>query len=46
MAAAMQACLGADAEAIAQMGDAAQARVIERHDADREAVKLASLFLQ
>jgi colanic acid/amylovoran biosynthesis glycosyltransferase len=46
LAAAMQACLDADADAMARMGSAAQARVLERHDADREAAKLADLFLQ
>jgi colanic acid/amylovoran biosynthesis glycosyltransferase len=46
LAAAMQACLDADADAIARMGSAAQARVLERHDADREAAKLADLFRQ
>jgi colanic acid/amylovoran biosynthesis glycosyltransferase len=46
LAAAMQACLNVDADAIARMGGAAQARVLERHDADREAAKLADLFRQ
>jgi colanic acid/amylovoran biosynthesis glycosyltransferase len=46
LAAAMQACLNIDADAIARMGSAAQARVLERHDADREAAKLAHLFRQ
>jgi hypothetical protein len=46
LAAAMRACLNFDADAIARMGSAAQARVLERHDADREAAKLADLFRQ
>ncbi len=46
LAAAMQACLNSDADAIARMGDAARTAVLERHDADREAAKLATLFLQ
>ena len=46
LAAAMQACLDFDADAIARMGNAAQARVLKRHDADREAAKLADLFRQ
>jgi glycosyltransferase involved in cell wall biosynthesis len=44
LAAAMQACLDADPGTIARMGDAARARVLERHDADKEAAKLAGLF--
>jgi colanic acid/amylovoran biosynthesis glycosyltransferase len=46
LATAMQACLDADSEAIARMGDAARTRVLERHDADKEAAKLTALFLQ
>jgi colanic acid/amylovoran biosynthesis glycosyltransferase len=46
LAAAMQACLNFDADAIARMGSAAQARVLKRHDADREAAQLAGLFRQ
>jgi glycosyltransferase involved in cell wall biosynthesis len=44
LASAMQACLDALPEAIAQMGEAARARVIERHDVDRETARLADLF--
>jgi colanic acid/amylovoran biosynthesis glycosyltransferase len=46
LAMAMQACLDADPEAIARMGNAGHTRVLERHDADKEAGKLATLFLQ
>jgi glycosyltransferase involved in cell wall biosynthesis len=44
LADAMVACLGAAPEALEQMGDAAHARVLVRHDVDREAEKLAALF--
>lgn len=44
LAAAIQACLDAPAATIVQMGDKARARVLERHDADKEAGKLAGLF--
>jgi len=44
LVAGMQACLDASPDAIARMGEAARARVLERHDADREAGKLAALF--
>ncbi len=41
---AMQMCLDAPSDAIARMGDAARARVVERHDIDKEAGKLIELF--
>jgi glycosyltransferase involved in cell wall biosynthesis len=41
---AMEACLRAEPEAISAMGMRARARVIERHDADKEAAKLVELF--
>ena len=44
LASAMQACLDAAPEAIARMGDAARTRVLERHDVDKEARRLADLF--
>jgi len=44
LAAAMQACLDAPPETITRMGEASRARVIERHDVDKEAAKLAELF--
>ena len=44
LADAMVACLGASAEALAAMGANGRERVLERHDADREAGKLAALF--
>ena len=44
LANAMEACLAAAPEMLASMGDAAHARVVERHDIDREAAKLASFF--
>ncbi|MES2193633.1 MAG: glycosyltransferase [Pseudomonadota bacterium] len=44
LASAMQACLEASPETIARMGEAAYATVIERHDADQEAAKLANLI--
>ena len=37
-------CLSAPAEQLARMGEAGHARVLERHDVDREAGKLAALF--
>jgi colanic acid/amylovoran biosynthesis glycosyltransferase len=40
----MKACLEAAPETIALMGEASRARVLERHDADKEAAKLADLF--
>jgi glycosyltransferase involved in cell wall biosynthesis len=46
LAAAMQACLDSNTDAIARMGDAARTKVLQRHDADKEAAKLASLFRQ
>ncbi len=44
LADAMAACLDAPAERLARMGEAAYRRVLDRHDIDREAVKLAALF--
>ncbi len=44
LASAMQACLETPDETIAQMGDAAYRTVIERHDSDKEANKLARLI--
>jgi glycosyltransferase involved in cell wall biosynthesis len=41
---AMEACLSAAPEAISAMGARARAHVLERHDADKEAAKLADLF--
>jgi glycosyltransferase involved in cell wall biosynthesis len=41
---AMQACLDASGGQLARMGEAARARVLERHDVDVEAAKLAALF--
>ena len=41
---AMQACLDAPAEVLAQMGNAAHRRAIERHDVNKEATKLAMLL--
>jgi glycosyltransferase involved in cell wall biosynthesis len=44
LAEAMRACLDAPPEALARMGEAARARVAERHDVDRAAERLAGLF--
>jgi colanic acid/amylovoran biosynthesis glycosyltransferase len=44
LASAMQTCLAAPAETIVRMGDAARARVLARHDVDKEASKLINLF--
>lgn len=44
LAAAMAECLGAAPEAVAQMGEAARQRVLQRHDVDKEAAKLAALI--
>jgi glycosyltransferase involved in cell wall biosynthesis len=44
LANAIQDCLDKPQEIIAQMGDAARSRVLERHDVDTEAGKLAELF--
>jgi colanic acid/amylovoran biosynthesis glycosyltransferase len=41
---ALEACLAASAERLQRMGDAARARVIERHSIDTEARKLLDLF--
>ena len=40
----MQACLASAPEQLARMADAAHARVLARHDIDREAAKLVALF--
>ena len=44
LAVAIEACLAATPDALARMGEAAHRRVLERHDIDREAAKLAALF--
>jgi glycosyltransferase involved in cell wall biosynthesis len=44
LADAMRACLAADEASLERMGAAARARALARHDVDREASKLASLF--
>ncbi len=44
LASAIEACLATPADMLERMGAAAQRRVLERHDIDREASKLASLF--
>lgn len=44
LASAMQSCLQASHDTIARMGDAAYSTVIERHDADKEADRLAHLI--
>jgi colanic acid/amylovoran biosynthesis glycosyltransferase len=41
---AMQACLDTSFDTIAQMGDAARARALERHDVDKEVTKLIEVF--
>jgi glycosyltransferase involved in cell wall biosynthesis len=41
---AMAECLASPAELLARMGDSARRRVLERHDIDTEAAKLAALF--
>jgi glycosyltransferase involved in cell wall biosynthesis len=41
---AMKACLGASPEQLASMGRTARERVLDRHDIDREAARLARLF--
>jgi glycosyltransferase involved in cell wall biosynthesis len=41
---AMRACLNSPLEILARMGDSAHCRVLERHDAKREAGKLAVLL--
>jgi colanic acid/amylovoran biosynthesis glycosyltransferase len=46
LANAMQACLDMEPEGIARMGEAARNRVLERHDANKEAAKLAAFFSQ
>lgn len=44
LTAAMADCLGQPDEVLQRMGDAAHQRVLERHDIDTEAAKLASYF--
>jgi colanic acid/amylovoran biosynthesis glycosyltransferase len=44
LATAIQNCLEQPPEAITRMGKAARARVLERHDIDKEATKLTALF--
>lgn len=44
LASAMEECLAAPTEALACMGEKARRRVLERHDSDREAAKLAVHF--
>ena len=43
---AMEQCLAAPSDVLARMADAALRRVLERHDIDAEAAKLAALFRQ
>jgi colanic acid/amylovoran biosynthesis glycosyltransferase len=43
---AIKSCLDASPEALSRMASVAHARVLERHDVDTEAAKLASLFAQ
>lgn len=44
LASAMQACLRLEPDALARMGEAARRCVLERHDVDVEAARLAALF--
>ena len=44
LAEAIEACLSTPVAELARMGEAGRARVSERHDADREAAKLAARF--
>ena len=44
LVAAIEACLAAPPEVLARLGEAARCRVLERHDVDVEARKLAALF--
>ena len=44
LAAAMRACLAATPAELQRMGERARERVLRRHDVDREAAKLATLF--
>lgn len=44
LAAAMAECLAQPAEALQRMGEAARQRVLQRHDIDTEAARLASYF--
>jgi colanic acid/amylovoran biosynthesis glycosyltransferase len=43
---AITSCLSATPEALSRMASAAHVRVLERHDVDTEAAKLAALFAQ
>jgi colanic acid/amylovoran biosynthesis glycosyltransferase len=44
LAEAMEECLGTAPEAITRMGESARQRVLQRHDVDKEAAKLAELI--
>ncbi len=44
LAAAMEECLATAPEAITRMGESARQRVLQRHDVDKEAAKLAELI--
>ncbi|MNP87159.1 hypothetical protein D3C76_1878670 [compost metagenome] len=44
LAAAMADCLAQPAEVLQRMGDAARQRVLQRHDIDTEAARLAGYF--
>ncbi|HEY9064017.1 MAG TPA: glycosyltransferase [Burkholderiaceae bacterium] len=44
LVAALRECLAAPASELSRIGEAAHRRVVERHDIDREAAKLAALF--
>lgn len=46
LAEAVHSCLVAKSETISAMGESARIRVLQRHDADQEAAKLADLFYQ
>ena len=46
LAAAMQLCLRTPVDVLDRMGEAGRQRVLERHDIDTEATKLAALFRQ
>jgi colanic acid/amylovoran biosynthesis glycosyltransferase len=44
LAGAMEECLRTEPEAITRMGESARQRVLQRHDVDKEAAKLAELI--
>lgn len=46
LAAALEDCLRSSGDTLARLGEAARQRVLERHDIDTEAAKLAALFGQ